>query len=71
MLQTEVNQAQADIEILVEEFAASQGLVSKYSALLTERSATDLFSAVKVAELVRIPENIAGVEAPAFGKIVF
>ena len=71
MLQTEVNQAQADIEILVNEFAASQTLVGKYSALLTERSATDLFSAVKVAELQRIPENIAGVEVPAFGKIVF
>ena len=71
MLQTEVNQARADIEILVEEFAASQETVGKYSALLTERSATDLFSAVKVSQVDRIQENIAGVEIPTFGKIVF
>ena len=71
MLQTEVNQAQTDIEILMEEFVASQGTVGKYSALLTERSATDLFSAVKIIQVERIQENIAGVEIPAFGKIVF
>lgn len=71
MLQTEVNQAQVDIEILLGDFATSQEGVSKYSALLTERSATDLFSAVKVNQVDRIQENIAGVEIPSFEKIVF
>ncbi len=71
MLQTEVNQAQADIEILVKEFETSQETVGKYSALLTERSAIDLFSAVNVHQIERIQENIAGVEIPTFGKIIF
>src|SRR5581483_2577088 len=71
MLQTEVNQAQADIEILVKEFETSQETVGKYSALLTERSAIDLFSAVNVHQIERIQENIAGVEIPTLGKIIF
>ncbi len=71
MLQMEVNQAQSEIEILIGEFAASQEKVGKYSALLTERSATDLFSAVKVHQVDRKNENVAGVDIPNFEKIVF
>lgn len=71
MLQMEVNQAQSEIEVLITQFTASQEKVGKYSALLTERRATDLFSAVKVREVERRQENIAGVEIPNFEKIVF
>ncbi len=71
MLQMEVNQAQSEIEILIGQFAASQEKVGKYSALLTERSATDLFSAVKVHQVDRKYENVAGVDIPNFEKIVF
>ena len=71
MLQMEVNQAQSEIEILIGQFAASQEKVGKYSALLTERSATDLFSAVKVHQVDRKYENVAGVDIPNFDKIVF
>lgn len=71
MLQMEVNQAQSEIEGLIGEFARSQEKVGKYSALLTERRATDLFSAVKVHEVQRIHENIAGVDIPVFNAIVF
>ncbi len=71
MLQMEVNQAQIEIEILIGQFAAAQEKVSKYSALLTERSATDLFSAVQVRQVEKIYENIAGVDIPNFKRVHF
>lgn len=71
MLQLEVNQAQSEIEVLNKEFALSQESVGRYSPLLTERSATDLFSAVKIHQVVRVMENIAGVEIPSFEDLIF
>lgn len=71
MLQVEVNQAQIEIEALAGEFALSQEKVGKFSALLTERSASDLFSAVKVRQVDRIHENIAGVDIPLFERVIF
>lgn len=71
MLQMEVNQAQIEIEALTGQFAISQEKVGSYSALLTERSATDLFSAVKVRTVERTYENVAGVELPHFERVHF
>lgn len=71
MLQTEVNQAQNEIEALIAHFGISQEKVGKYSPLFTERMATDLFSAVTVSHVVTTHENIAGVDIPVFGKIEF
>ncbi len=71
MLQVEVNQAQIEIEALMGEFALSQEKVGKFSVLLTERSAPDLFSAVKVRQVDRIHENVAGVEIPIFERVIF
>jgi len=71
MLQMEVNLAQVEIEELNSLFAGSQEKVGKYSSLLTERSATDLFSAVTVARVETAHENIAGVDIPIFEKVVF
>src|SRR5579871_1666289 len=58
MLQVEVNQAQMEIQALFGEFAAFQEKVAKYSSLLTERSAPDLFSAVKIHQVERTHENV-------------
>jgi V/A-type H+-transporting ATPase subunit D len=71
MLQLEVNQSQSEIEALIGQFAMSQEKVGKYSALFTERSATDLFSAVKVRQVERSHENVAGVDIPNFEKVLF
>ncbi|MGC2594941.1 MAG: V-type ATP synthase subunit D [Rhabdochlamydiaceae bacterium] len=71
MLQMEVNQAQIEIEALGGEFTLSQERVGKYSPLLTERSAPDLFSAVKVRQVDQILENVAGVEIPHFERVIF
>jgi V/A-type H+/Na+-transporting ATPase subunit D len=71
MLQAEVNQAQIEIEALMGEFVLSQEKVGKFSSLLTERSATDLFSAVKVRQVDRVHENVAGVDIPIFERVIF
>lgn len=71
MLQMEVNQAALDIETLKGLFTIAEEKVGKYSALLTERSATDLFSAVKIREVETTRENVAGVEIPRFEKVQF
>jgi V/A-type H+/Na+-transporting ATPase subunit D len=71
MLQAEVNQTQIEIEALMGEFALSQEKVGKFSSLLTERSATDLFSAVKIRQVERIHENVAGVDIPIFERVIF
>ena len=71
MLQMEVNQAQIEIEALMGQFALSQEKVGKYSPLLTERSATDLFSAVTVRQVETSHENVAGVDIPHFERVHF
>lgn len=71
MLQVEVFQAQAEIDQLLRAFKLSEEKVEKYSPLLTDRSAVDLFSAVKVREVVRVQENIAGVDIPHFQDLHF
>ncbi|MES2122863.1 MAG: V-type ATP synthase subunit D [Chlamydiota bacterium] len=71
MLQIEVNQAQLEIDALTQSFAIASEKVSKYSALLTERSAPDLFSAVQVHSVFRSTENVAGLDIPVFQNIQF
>src|SRR5882757_3428280 len=68
MLQVEVNQAQIEIEALFGDFAVFQEKVGRYSSLLTERSAPDLFSAVTVQQVERTNENVAGVDIPNFER---
>jgi V/A-type H+-transporting ATPase subunit D len=71
MLQIEVNAAQAEIEQLKVQFKAMEGRVSKYSALFSDRSAADLFSAVKIEVVEKSYENIAGIDIPSFEKVLF
>lgn len=71
MLQMEVNQAQSEIEALVAEFTDAEAKIGKYSALFSERSAFDLFSAVRIQQVERSYENVAGVEIPSFERVLF
>ncbi len=71
MLQVEVNQAQAEIESLCTELATAHERVGKYSSLLTDRSAPDLFSAVEIIRVETGSENVAGVDIPLFQQVVF
>jgi V/A-type H+/Na+-transporting ATPase subunit D len=71
LLQMEVNQAELEIQQLEEEFKAEEKRISGYAALFSDRSASDLFPSVKVAEIQKKFENIAGVDIPILEKVVF
>lgn len=71
MLQVEVIQAQAEIEILKGEFGIAEEKIAKFSALLTDRGVSDLFSATQIDTVEVAHENIAGVDIPVFKRVVF
>lgn len=71
MLQLEVNQSQAEIIVLSQSFTIALERVSKFASLFTERSSTDLFSAVQVHSVKRSTENIAGIDIPVFESVQF
>lgn len=71
LLQTEVHEAQKQIDQLHQEFQLSYEKVEKYAALLTERNASDLFAAFEIKEVEKGRENIAGVDIPFFTKVHF
>lgn len=71
LLQLEVNQASQEIEELQLQFKAAQKKISGYARLFSDRSAFDLFPSVKMVELKKKYENIAGVDVPIFEEVVF
>lgn len=71
MLQIEVNHAQLEIDELVSQFDAADNKIDEYCSLFSDKSASDLFSAVKIAEVRVGYENIAGVDIPLFQNILF
>jgi V/A-type H+/Na+-transporting ATPase subunit D len=71
LLQIEVNQAEQEIEQLRSEFRGAERKISSYSGLFSDRSAFDLFPSVKVVEVQKQFENIAGVDIPSLEKVVF
>lgn len=71
LLQVEVNAAESAVEYLIAEFALAQERVGKFASLLTDKSALDLFAAVKVEKVLFSLENIAGIEVPLFTEVLF
>lgn len=71
LLQVEVLGAQSEIEALSSQFAVSYQKVDAYSLLFTDRSAFDFFSAVKIENVVKKIENVAGVDTPILEKVIF
>lgn len=71
LLQLEVNLAIQEIEALKLEFQEAHKKVSAYALLFTDKEAFDLFPAVKIVEIQKKYENIAGVDIPLLDKIVF
>lgn len=71
LLQIEVNQAQQEIEALQLEFDAAQKKVSEYSQLFSDRNAFDLYTSVKIAEIEKRTENVAGIDIPILEQVVF
>ncbi len=71
LLQVEVNQAEQEIQQLHAEFGTAETKISAYSALFSDRSAFDLYPAVKIVEVQKKFENIAGIDIPVLEKVVF
>lgn len=71
LLQMEVNLAQQEIEQISLEFKNQKELVTSYASLFSSRKAFDLFPAVKVIEVEKEAENIAGVDLPVLDRVVF
>jgi V/A-type H+-transporting ATPase subunit D len=71
MLQAEINQAQIEIDHLLQAFQREESIVDQYSALFSERNSRMFLSAVEVADVVVTHENIAGVDIPLFQEVVF
>jgi V/A-type H+-transporting ATPase subunit D len=71
LLQSEVDHAQTQIDALAAEFTAHEARVASYSSLFSDRYATDLFSAVKITDVEKDHENIAGIDIPIFKKVLF
>lgn len=71
LLQMEVNQAEAEIESLMGQFRDKEKEVGEYALLFSDRNAFELFPSVKVVEVEKTYENIAGVDIPIFASVVF
>lgn len=71
MLQLEVNAAILEIEQFQAEFRTAEENVMHYRALLSDRSAPDLFTAIKIIKVEKYFENIAGIDVPYFQAIRF
>jgi V/A-type H+-transporting ATPase subunit D len=71
LLQVEVFQAHQEIEDLTVHFGRMEERVKRFASLLSDKSASELFSAVTIVEVKRRTENIAGVEIPYFEQVVF
>lgn len=71
MLQVEVNEVRHEIQRLEHELEAKRIEVNVFSALLTTRTSIDPLQAVKIRQLHKHYENIAGVEVPYYEGVDF
>lgn len=71
MLQTEVNEARAEISECRVHFEKMHVALETYSSLLTLRLPFDLQGVVAIREVLKRYDNIAGIEVPCFESITF
>jgi V/A-type H+-transporting ATPase subunit D len=71
MLQLEVQEALIEIQSAKTAFQKSYTFVSGFSSLFLTQMGVDLKDALKVIEVKKHYENIAGVEVPYFDDIIF
>lgn len=71
MLQAEVNEVRHEIERLEHEMNAKRQQVDVFSALLSTRTTIDPLQAVKIKQLHKRYENVAGVEVPYYEGVDF
>jgi V/A-type H+-transporting ATPase subunit D len=71
MLQAEVNRASVELKELERHLDISVEKVELFAALLTESHAFILFASIKIKDLTKSFENIAGVDVPIYKGIIF
>lgn len=71
MLQAEINQAQIEIDHLIQAYQREESIVDQYCTLFSERNSRMFLSAVEIGDVLVTHENIAGVDIPLFQEIVF
>lgn len=71
MLQTEVNEARAEIVRLESQFHEHRLAISSSGSLFSEHFGLDLGSLAKVKKIDKTYENIAGVDIPIFQSVSF
>lgn len=71
MLQAEVNEVRHEIERLERELNAKRQQVDLFSALLSTRTTIDPLQAVKIKQVHKRYENVAGVEVPYYEGVDF
>jgi V/A-type H+-transporting ATPase subunit D len=71
LLQNEVNRAEEEILQLDAEFRSAEKKAFGFSKLLSDREAADLFPALKITEVKKEFENIAGIDVPILKEVVF
>ncbi|HSX10534.1 MAG TPA: V-type ATP synthase subunit D [Chlamydiales bacterium] len=71
MLQFEVSLVLMDIQKLKEEFDLLRSRVEVFSPFLVEKVACDVMQYAEILLVKKSYENVAGVEIPIFGKVIF
>lgn len=71
MLQLEVSEARIEIALCEERYSKTHAHVEGYSALLSEKTSLKPASILKIREVRKRYENIAGTEVPYFDAIFF
>ncbi|HPE85461.1 MAG: V-type ATP synthase subunit D [Chlamydiia bacterium] len=71
LLQTEVNNAEAELAALETRAAKQKQLISDFAKLLSHNHLSDLIDAVAITEVKVRTENIAGVEIPLYEDTFF
>lgn len=71
MLQAEMNEVRHEIQKLESEFEAKRREVDVFSSLLATKTTIDPLRAVKIKQVRKRYENIAGVEVPYFEGVDF
>lgn len=71
MLQFEVSLVVMDLQTLKEAFEAMRAQVEAFSPFLLEKVACDVMQAADIILVKKSYENVAGVEIPIFGKVIF
>lgn len=71
LLQLEVNEAKLEIAAVAEEYETLIKQSEAFSPVVTDNLSFDIASGVKVKEIKKHYENIAGVEVPQFEEVLF